>query len=190
VAGELVRLVIVQALLDAGFEVMEAEHAEAALIVLESHGHRIHVLFTDIQMPGTMDGLALAHHASKHWPWMGLLVTLGPAPLGSHHIARAKPICDEAIPAPRCHWSYSRASGGSITPPKAATLVPVRTDRPLSVPKWSRRVRGGDFLPPRYPRTLQQAPAAQPPAAAGWPQAVHRRGAVQRIKRAMDMTAA
>ena len=48
---ELVRLIIVQALLDEGFEVMEVEHAEAALIVLESHGRRIHVLFTDIQMP-------------------------------------------------------------------------------------------------------------------------------------------
>jgi two-component system, response regulator PdtaR len=72
---ELVRLVIVQVLLDEGFEVLEAEHAEAALIVLESHARRIHVLFTDIQMPGTMDGLALAHHASKHWPWIGLLVT-------------------------------------------------------------------------------------------------------------------
>jgi two-component system, response regulator PdtaR len=72
---ELVRLVIVQALLEEGFEVMEAEHAEAALIVLESHARRIHVLFTDIQMPGTMDGLALAHHTSKHWPWIGLLIT-------------------------------------------------------------------------------------------------------------------
>jgi CheY-like chemotaxis protein len=72
---ELVRLVIVQALLDEGFEVMEAEHAEAALIVLESHARRIHVLFTDTQMPGTMDGLALAHHTAKLWPWIGLLVT-------------------------------------------------------------------------------------------------------------------
>jgi CheY-like chemotaxis protein len=77
---ELVRLVIVQALLDEGFEVLEAEHAEAALIVLESHARRIHVLFTDIQMPGTMDGLALAHHASKHWPWIGLLVTSARSP--------------------------------------------------------------------------------------------------------------
>ena len=49
---ELVRLVIVQALLDEGFEVLEAEHAEAALMVLEGHARRIHVLFTDIQMPG------------------------------------------------------------------------------------------------------------------------------------------
>jgi two-component system, response regulator PdtaR len=72
---ELVRLVIVQALRDEGFEVMEVEHAEAALIVLESHARRIHVLFTEIQMPGTIDGLALAHHTSKHWPWIGLLIT-------------------------------------------------------------------------------------------------------------------
>lgn len=47
---------IVQVLRDEGFEVMEAEHAQAALDILESHGRRIHVLFTDIHMPGTMDG--------------------------------------------------------------------------------------------------------------------------------------
>jgi CheY-like chemotaxis protein len=72
---ELVRFVIVEALRDEGFEVVEVKHAEAALIVLESHARRIHVLFTDIQMPGTMDGMALAHHTSMHWPWIGLLVT-------------------------------------------------------------------------------------------------------------------
>jgi DNA-binding NtrC family response regulator len=59
---EWISLPIVQALLDQGFEVMEAEDAAAALIVLESHARRIHVLFTDIQIPGTIDGLALAHH--------------------------------------------------------------------------------------------------------------------------------
>jgi two-component system, response regulator PdtaR len=32
-------------------------------------------LFTDIQMPGTMDGVALAHHTSQHWPWIGLIIT-------------------------------------------------------------------------------------------------------------------
>src|SRR5271165_1406307 len=87
---ELVRLVIVQALLDEGFEVMEVEHAESALIVLESHGRRIHVLFTDIQMPGAMDGLALAHHTSKHWPWIGLLVTSARPPrIKPHFLSKA-----------------------------------------------------------------------------------------------------
>lgn len=59
---ELVRLVITEAFRDVGLEVMEAEHAAAALHVLEQHSARIHVLFTDIQILGPMDGLALAHH--------------------------------------------------------------------------------------------------------------------------------
>ena len=78
---ELVRLVIAEALRDVGLEVMEVEHAEAALGVLEYHAARIHVLFTDIQMPGSMDGLALAHHTSKKWPRIALLITSARPPL-------------------------------------------------------------------------------------------------------------
>ena len=72
---ELVRVIIVDALEDEGFGVMEAEHADAALDILQAHAARIHVLFTDIHMPGAMDGLALAHHTSKHWPNIALLIT-------------------------------------------------------------------------------------------------------------------
>jgi two-component system, response regulator PdtaR len=72
---ELVRMVIVDALEDAGFEVMHVEHSEAALGVLQDHGDRVHVLFTDIQMPGAMDGVALAHHTAKNWPKIALLIT-------------------------------------------------------------------------------------------------------------------
>jgi CheY-like chemotaxis protein len=72
---ELVRLVAVEALEDAGFEVIEAEHAEAALGVLQTDAARIHVLFTDIHMPGTIDGLALAHHIANNWPKIALLLT-------------------------------------------------------------------------------------------------------------------
>ena len=72
---ELVRMVIVEVLEDEGFEVMHVEHAEAALGILETHGHRVHVLFTDIQMPGDMDGIALAHHTAKNWPHIALLIT-------------------------------------------------------------------------------------------------------------------
>src|ERR1700744_6532692 len=72
---ELVRFVLVDALEVAGFEVIEAEHAEAALGVLQIHSARIHVLFTDIQMPGAMDGIAFAHHTAKNWPNIALLLT-------------------------------------------------------------------------------------------------------------------
>ncbi|MGC1411886.1 MAG: response regulator [Acetobacteraceae bacterium] len=78
---ELVRFVVVEALHDAGFEVIEVEHAESAMGTLQIHAARIHVLFTDIQMPGIMDGLALAHHTAKHWPKIALLITSArPAP--------------------------------------------------------------------------------------------------------------
>jgi CheY-like chemotaxis protein len=72
---ELVRFLIAEVLRDEGIEVMEVGHAQAALDTLQQHAVRIHVLFTDIQMPGPMDGLALAHHTSKNWPWIGLLIT-------------------------------------------------------------------------------------------------------------------
>lgn len=72
---ELVRLVVVAALEDAGFAVMEAEHAEAAISTLQIYADHIHALFTDIQMPGAMDGVALAHHTAKNWPKIALLVT-------------------------------------------------------------------------------------------------------------------
>ncbi len=78
---ELVRLVIVDVLRDTGFEVMEAEHAEAALGTLLVHAARVHVLFTDIQRPGALDGLALAHNTAKNWPKIALLITWGrPSP--------------------------------------------------------------------------------------------------------------
>ena len=72
---ELVRFVIAEALRDAGFEVFEVEHAQGALDVLKIHAARIHLLFTDIHMPGPMNGLALAHHTSKKWPKIALLIT-------------------------------------------------------------------------------------------------------------------
>ncbi len=74
---ELVRSTVVEALHDAGFDVMEAEHAEGALNILQAHALSTHVLFTDIQMPGAMDGLALAHHTARTWPHIGLLIASG-----------------------------------------------------------------------------------------------------------------
>ena len=45
---------------DAGFEVLEAANADEAIEILESRND-IRVVFTDIHMPGSMDGLKLAH---------------------------------------------------------------------------------------------------------------------------------
>ena len=62
---------------EAGLDVIEAENADVALAVLDEQAQRIKVLFTDIRMPGSMDGLALARMAPIRWPWINVIVTSG-----------------------------------------------------------------------------------------------------------------
>ena len=71
----LIRLLVRQILEDAGHEVKEASNADDALRLIEADG--ITVLLTDIDMPGSMDGLALARGVSARWPKIGLVVTSG-----------------------------------------------------------------------------------------------------------------
>jgi DNA-binding NtrC family response regulator len=73
----LIRLLAVNVLTDAGFTVIEAPHAEAALAALHARPGGVHLLFTDIHIPGTLNGLQLAHCARKLWPKMGLLIASG-----------------------------------------------------------------------------------------------------------------
>jgi CheY-like chemotaxis protein len=59
-----------------GYEVLEASNAAEAIQVLESRPD-VGVLFTDIQMPGELDGLDLARRVHDRWPEVLLLVTSG-----------------------------------------------------------------------------------------------------------------
>src|SRR3984885_7529415 len=52
--------------------------ADDAIRILETH-HGIRVVFTDIQMPGSMDGLKLAHYIRGRWPPVKLILTSGHA---------------------------------------------------------------------------------------------------------------
>jgi two-component system, response regulator PdtaR len=63
----LIRLMLAEELRSQGVQVLEASNAEEALTVLES-SLAVHVLFTDIRMPGAMDGLALAKFAHARFP--------------------------------------------------------------------------------------------------------------------------
>ena len=60
----------------AGFTVYEANNADEAIRVLEAH-REIRVVFTDINMPGSMDGLKLAQYVRGRWPPIKLIVTSG-----------------------------------------------------------------------------------------------------------------
>src|SRR6202163_1514357 len=61
---------------DAGFTAVEAINADDALAILESRSD-IELLFTDIQMPGSMDGLKLAYAVHKRWPLIKIILVSG-----------------------------------------------------------------------------------------------------------------
>jgi CheY-like chemotaxis protein len=63
----LLRMLAVEVVEEAGFIAIEARDADEAVILLESRTD-IALLFTDINMPGSMDGLKLAHAVRDRWP--------------------------------------------------------------------------------------------------------------------------
>ncbi len=63
-------------LADAGYQVLEAANSREAISILES-GVRVAVLFTDVNMPGELNGLELARLVHDRWPRVRLLVTSG-----------------------------------------------------------------------------------------------------------------
>jgi CheY-like chemotaxis protein len=79
----MVRMAAVGAFEDAGFEVLEGKNAAAAVVILRTEGARVHVLFTDVEMPGAMDGLMLAHKAHLDWPLINVCVASGQANPGT-----------------------------------------------------------------------------------------------------------
>jgi two-component system, response regulator PdtaR len=60
----------------AGFEVYEAYNADEAIRLLEAHP-AIGLVFTDVDMPGSMDGVKLAHFVRTRWPPVKIIVTSG-----------------------------------------------------------------------------------------------------------------
>jgi two-component sensor histidine kinase len=61
---------------DAGFHPIEAVNADEALAILESRSD-VSLLFTDIQMPGSIDGLKLAHAVHDRWPSIKIILVSG-----------------------------------------------------------------------------------------------------------------
>jgi CheY-like chemotaxis protein len=72
----MIRWIASDALEEAGYEVVAAENAAQALVLLNDR-RDIALLFTDVNMPGAMDGLALAELVHQKWPAVGLVVTSG-----------------------------------------------------------------------------------------------------------------
>lgn len=72
----LLRMDAVQMIEEAGFDTLEAANADEAILILEARND-INVIFTDIDMPGSMDGLKLAHAVRGRWPPIQIITTSG-----------------------------------------------------------------------------------------------------------------
>ncbi|ABE41017.1 response regulator [Rhodopseudomonas pseudopalustris] len=72
----LLRMNAVDIVEEAGFEVIEAGNADDAIAILESRND-IRVVFTDVQIPGSMDGLKLARAVRGRWPPIQIIATSG-----------------------------------------------------------------------------------------------------------------
>jgi CheY-like chemotaxis protein len=88
----LLRMRAVDIVEDAGYTSVEAVDADEAVAILESRSD-IALLFTDIQMPGSMDGLGLAHSVRDRWPPIKIILVSG----------QVKPINSD-IPAESCFF--------------------------------------------------------------------------------------
>jgi CheY-like chemotaxis protein len=78
----LVRMNAAETIGDACFDVVEARNADEAIEILEACPN-IHVVFTDIQMPGSMDGLKLARFVRSRWPPIKIVATSGFVKIGT-----------------------------------------------------------------------------------------------------------
>jgi CheY-like chemotaxis protein len=81
----LIRLYALGTIGDAGFDVLEAANADEAIEILESRDD-IRAIFTDINMPGSMDGLKLAHAVRRKWPPIQIIFVSAYGPPHKKHM--------------------------------------------------------------------------------------------------------
>ncbi len=77
-------------------DVVEVESAEAALDCLQERGGEVAMLFADVRLPGTMDGVHLAKAACKLWPTVRIVLTSGDPSAGLADL----PECVTFMPKP------------------------------------------------------------------------------------------
>jgi DNA-binding NtrC family response regulator len=73
---DLVLLELADWLRDNGLVALTAHNADDAIALLESHPE-IEIMMTDVNMPGSMDGIRLAHHVRDRWPPVKIVIASG-----------------------------------------------------------------------------------------------------------------
>lgn len=104
------RLLAVQVFLDRGFTVLEAADAAEALDVLDCNDD-VSLLFTDISMPGELDGVDLIERVRDSRPEIAILVTSGHAQPLTDRIPRDAPFLPKPYPVHCLDEAIKSASG-------------------------------------------------------------------------------
>lgn len=118
----LIRIGVTDILTDAGFRVLDADHGDAAFALMQARHRDVVLLFTDVQMPGTLDGFALARAVAERWPHVSIVVASGharPGPGSMPEKARfiGKPFSAELV---HTHLQEILPEGQKPAPLKAA----------------------------------------------------------------------
>jgi CheY-like chemotaxis protein len=106
----IIRMGALQLVADAGFEAIEADSADEAIRFLEARSD-IRLVFTDVGMPGTMDGIKLSHYIRGRWPPVKLIVVSGNAIIKESHL----PVGAKLFPKPYRDGSIVEAMIGMLS---------------------------------------------------------------------------
>ncbi|MCJ2079884.1 response regulator [Methylobacterium sp. J-090] len=99
----LIRMDIVEILSDAGFRTYEAATSDEGAILLERERQSIVLLFSDVQMPGSLDGFGLARKAAQCWPHISIVVASGHVCPGPNDLPEGVRFIDKPFTAGMVH---------------------------------------------------------------------------------------
>src|SRR4051812_23196600 len=114
---------------DAGFCPVEAVNADEAISILESRSD-IPLLFTDIQMPGSIDGLKLAHAVHKRWPAIKIIMVSGQVNLGDADKPADSRFFGKPLIADRMISELQEMVGTGALKIAPSQVMPLATDGP------------------------------------------------------------
>ena len=96
----LINMMVRDELQQEGYEVVSAYSADEAIEILECRDD-IRIIFTDIEMPGSMDGLKLAALVSDRWPPIHIIITTGRRRPPDHLMPKGSAFVDKPYPPVR-----------------------------------------------------------------------------------------
>lgn len=119
----LVRLAVAEYLRECGWRVLEAGGAGEALAVLEAANVPVDAVFSDVEMPGPMDGFGLAHWVRAHRPGTRVLLTSGGVASAA---AKAAGLCQDGpmLAKPYDHREVVRRIEAMLVRAAAAAAAP------------------------------------------------------------------